>query len=115
MTKSTEHLILMASYNEWMNSKIYDAAGTLSAAELKRDRGGFFPSVLGTLNHIMVGDILWLKRFATHPAKYHELNPVLRLAQPESLDQILFEDFVELAAQRKMLDATISKWVKTIY
>ncbi|WP_422959312.1 DinB family protein [Undibacterium sp. Xuan67W] len=114
MSKITKHLILMASYNEWMNSKMYDAAGTLSAEDLAKDNGGFFRSILGTLNHIMVGDILWLRRFATHPANYHELNPVLGLAQPESLDQILFVDFAESSAQRQMLDVVISRWISSI-
>ncbi|MES2073762.1 MAG: DinB family protein [Pseudomonadota bacterium] len=104
----------MATYNEWMNSKIYDAAGTLSVEDLAKDRGGFFRSILGTLNHIMVGDVAWLRRFATHPADYRALHPVLDFPQPTSLDQILFADFAELSMHRKMLDTAISKWSKTI-
>ncbi|KIN76908.1 DinB family protein [Sulfitobacter mediterraneus KCTC 32188] len=33
-------------------------------AELERDRGAFFGSIKGTLNHLLWGDLLWLSRFA---------------------------------------------------
>ena len=48
------HFELLANYNQWMNPKIYDAAAQLSADELAKDRGAFFGSILGTLNHIVV-------------------------------------------------------------
>ncbi len=59
-----QHFQLMASYNQWMNAKIYQAAGQLNGSELAEERGAFFGSVLGTLNHIVVGDTIWLKHFA---------------------------------------------------
>ena len=73
------HVVLMASYNEWMNARLYEAAGKLPAPELAADRGAFFKSVLGTLNHIVVADTAWLQRFATHPARYATLEPVRQL------------------------------------
>jgi len=54
-----KHFELLASYNQWMNSKIYEAATCLSASDLTDDRGAFFGSILGTLNHILVADIIW--------------------------------------------------------
>lgn len=62
------HFALMAFYNQWMNAKVYDAASKLTAAELNEERGAFFGSIFGTLNHIVVADTIWLKRFATHPS-----------------------------------------------
>jgi len=38
----------------------------LPADELARDCGAFFGSLPGTLNHIMVADIIWLQRFTEH-------------------------------------------------
>lgn len=49
-----KHFELLASYNQWMNPKIYEAATCLSASDLTDDRGAFFGSILGTLNHILV-------------------------------------------------------------
>jgi uncharacterized damage-inducible protein DinB len=109
-----EHIKLMATYNEWMNAKVYDAAGRLSADELAMNRGAFFGSILGTLNHIMVGDRVWLSRFANHPAKHAALDPLRTLTAPTSLDQILYTDFQALKDHRVALDTVIKEWVATL-
>ena len=41
---------------------IYDAAGKLSDADYRADRGAFFKSVHGTLNHLLVADRIWMRR-----------------------------------------------------
>lgn len=87
-----------------MNSKVYEAAGQLSATDLVKDRGAFFGSILGTLNHIVVGDTVWLKRFASHPACLESLREVVGLPSPKSLDQIAFNDFGSLSEHRIWLD-----------
>ncbi|QFS89038.1 MULTISPECIES: DinB family protein [unclassified Marinobacter] len=106
-----EHFELLASYNQWMNSKVYAAAGQLPAIDLVKDRGAFFGSILGTLNHILVGDTIWLKRFATHPSCLNSLREVADLQSPESLDQVLFEDIGILSEQRIWLDRQIVNWI----
>lgn len=109
-----DHVRLMASYNEWMNAKLYKAAGQLSSEALLLDRQAFFGSILGTLNHIVVADIIWLKRFADHPAKHSELEIIRSLFKPQSLDQKLFDDFSELSKYREMLDDMIISWANAL-
>ncbi len=104
----------MAEYNQWMNAKVYEAASTLSSDAINAYTGAFFGSILGTLNHIVVGDTIWLKRFASHPTHYAELETVRNLPRPVALDQILFADFEQLAAHRRMLDDVIVRWAATI-
>ena len=58
-----DYVRAMAGYNLWMNKTVYDAAGTLSDIERKRDLGAFFKSLHGTLNHILLGDRMWFGRF----------------------------------------------------
>jgi len=72
------HIRLLAQYNQWMNDKVYEAAAKLDPAALEADRGAFFGSVLGTLNHIMVGDAIWLQRLGTHPAAHRALDVMLQ-------------------------------------
>jgi uncharacterized damage-inducible protein DinB len=60
-----EYVVAMAAYNEWMNAKLYASAGGLSAEALALERNAFFGSIIGTLNHVVVGDTIWLKRFCS--------------------------------------------------
>lgn len=106
------HLLLMAQYNVWMNNNIYQVVETLTSAEFVEDRGAFFGSVCGALNHIAVADTIWLKRFAQHPAQYALLEPIRRLSAPAALGQILFQDFSSLRDYRVFLDQIISVWVE---
>ncbi len=110
----TEHIALMANYNQWMNRKLYDAALTLTDAELAMDRQAFFGSILGTLNHLALGDTVWLKRFAQHPAGFSALAPMQTVATPADLKQPAFADIRELATYRSWLDQLIVDWSHTV-
>lgn len=102
---------LMAEYNRWMNDRIFDAAATLDAETLAADKGAFFGSINGTLNHIAVADTIWLHRFAKHEAAYASLGALSRFPQPTSLSQSLAPDFEGLRSYRRELDALIVLWV----
>jgi len=108
------HIVLMANYNQWMNAKVYEAAARLSHEELTADRKAFFGSLLATLNHILVGDTIWLKRFATHPARHGALEPVRSMPTPASLDQVLFSELAPLRKQRERLDNIIKAWAESL-
>ena len=103
---------LMARYNQWMNEKIYEAASGFSEIEIREDQGAFFKSILGTLNHLLVTDVLWLKRFAQHPKAYESLRFLKNLASPASLDEILYDDLGKLWKVRREFDDAIMRWSK---
>ena len=90
---------MLAGYNAWANRRLYDAAGRLSDAEYRADRGAFFKSLHGTLNHLLVADRIWLKRFTGQGEA------------PSRLDAILFENLSELRAAREAEDARIAAYV----
>src|SRR3712207_5811903 len=90
-----QHFAMMAGYNAWCNERLYDVAAQLSDADYRADRGAFFKSVHGTLNHILVADRIWMKRFTGQGEA------------PNRLDAILFEDFAELRAARQKEDERI--------
>ncbi|WP_432473005.1 DinB family protein [Amphritea sp. HPY] len=104
------HFELLAGYNQSMNEQLYHAASMLDAEQLGEDRGAFFGSVSGTLNHLLVGDIIWLKRFAEHPVGFASLEPVLTFPSPAALSEILFSDFTELHRVRMVLDTIIQSF-----
>ena len=106
----TDHIRLMAAYNQWMNSRLYAVAATLSDEVLRQDRGAFFGSIIGTLNHLLAGDTIWLQRFARHPSRHAALEPVRQLPAPQGLSQLLFEQFGEMTRHRVLLDQIILDW-----
>lgn len=91
-----------ARYNAWANSRLYGVAETLSPADFAADRGAFFGGLMGTLNHLLATDRIWLRRFSgTGEA-------------PTSLDVILHADFAPLWAARQAEDARIIAWVDSL-
>jgi uncharacterized damage-inducible protein DinB len=90
---------MLAAYNAWANRRIYDVAATLPDADYRADRGAFFKSVHGTLNHLLVGDRIWMRRFTGEGEA------------PSRLDAILFEDFFELRRAREAEDARIAAYI----
>ncbi len=103
---SPEWLGASARYNRWMNNQLYGLAATLSDEERKRDRGAFFKSIHGTLNHLLLGDRVWLARFKGVNVTDEFLGPGIR-----SLDQELYVDFEELRRERALTDDEVSNWV----
>ncbi|MGZ5200966.1 MAG: DinB family protein [Telluria sp.] len=110
----TSHVRLMADYNQWMNQRVYAAAAALPPGVVAADRKAFFGSILGTLNHLVNGDIIWLKRFATHPAGYPALALMAGLPQPAGLNEPRAADLAGLAALRQRLDAAILEFAAQV-
>jgi uncharacterized damage-inducible protein DinB len=92
---------VMANYNEWMNQKLYSLCADLPDTERKLNRGAFFKSIHGTLNHILIGDLIWLGRFTQQPFA-------------GKVSDELYSDFSELRAEREKLDRTIVTWAQNL-
>jgi uncharacterized damage-inducible protein DinB len=102
-----EDIVLLASYNAAMNQQVYSAAATLPKEALVADRGAFFGSIIGTLNHIVAGDTIWMRRFTAHPSGFASLKAVLDIPVPASLAHIHSDELDALTAHRARLDAII--------
>ena len=89
----------LALYNSWANRRLYDAAASVSDTDYRADRGAFFKSLQGTLNHLLVGDRLWMRRFTGEGEA------------PTRLDAILHEDFHDLRRAREIEDRRIEAYV----
>ncbi len=105
---------LLAQYNASMNVKLYQAAAQLSAEQLAEDKGAFFGSLIGTLNHIVAGDTIWLQRFAQHPTRFSALQAVQTMPTPAGLTAVYSSDLATLAAHRSKLDVIIEQWVAQV-
>jgi uncharacterized damage-inducible protein DinB len=91
---------MMARYNRWMNERLYALCAELPDAERRRDRGAFFRSIHGTLNHLLLADHVWMGRFLGSPRHF------------PSLDHEVHAGFEPLRVARAELDAEIERWVE---
>ena len=94
-----DHYRMFGHYNAWANRQLCEAAARLTAEQYRADRGAFFKSVHGTLNHLLVTDRIWMRRFTGEGDA------------PDRLDAILFETFDGLRAAREAEDRRIVDFV----
>lgn len=93
------HFQMLAAYNQWANEALYHAAQAIPDEDYRLDRGAFFKSVHGTLNHILVADRIWMKRFTGDGDA------------PKKLDAILCDDLQQLTIERECEDKRIVNWI----
>jgi uncharacterized damage-inducible protein DinB len=98
-----EYFRMFGRYGRWANQRLYAACAQLSEAEYLKQRPAFFGSIHATLNHILVGDRIWLGRLTGHPAMHIK-----------SLDQILYPEFAGLRVARGAEDAAIINYVDSL-
>jgi len=54
----------LARYHVWATDKLLTDIDAVSETEYRQDRGLYFGSIHGTLNHMLVGERHWYARFA---------------------------------------------------
>ncbi len=96
-----DYVRTMAAYHAEMNRRVYAAAGLLTDASRREDRGVFWGSLHGTLNHLLWGDRLWMARFAG----WAETGAGGSSRAPNSTMTLS-----ELSAARAQADADMSTW-----
>ena len=105
---------LLSEYNQLMNQRLYEAVAKLPDDLIKEDKGAFFKSLFGTLNHILVGDIIWLSRFSTDPSSQDALSYFINIEKPQSLNTVLYTEFSELKKEREKIDNLIILWINSL-
>ena len=96
------YCLLMARYNRWMNERLYALLAQCDDAERRKDRGAFFGSMHGTLNHILWGDRMWLGRFTGVPCEVPAFGAGM------------FADFAELSRERDATDRAMLEWAGNV-
>ena len=91
---------MMARYNVWQNSQLNDALSKLDHDSLTR--GAFFGSILGTANHLLWGDHIWMSRF--------DGGSVPDPGIPESTDICATQ--ADWSAERSRIDRRITLWAQ---
>lgn len=96
------HFMMFAAYNGWANDRLYAAARALPREDYLADHGAFFGSLNGTLNHLLITDRLWMRRFTGEGPAHAALN------------ETVTDNVEELAALRAGEDARIIDYVDSL-
>lgn len=101
---STEYCQMMARYNMWQNKQLVEILDPMEFADLTKDRGAFFKSIFGTMNHILWGDGMWLSRLG------HYAPPDVAGAESASFKKT-YEDWKQA---RSATDETLISWASSL-
>ncbi|MEH6462126.1 DinB family protein [Chitinimonas sp. JJ19] len=93
------HFLYQADYQHWASDKLFESLDKLSDEARKRDEGLFFKSVHGTVNHLLVTNLMWWGRLRGEP---QDLRP----------DQQLYEDWRELKQALKQTLRQTQHWLQ---
>lgn len=94
----------MARYNAWQNTGLREMISQIPTADLTKDRGAFFGSIMGTLNHLLWGDAIWISRFDGGQGP-----------DPSIKDSVEFTPTPAVwAAERFRMDARITLWAQSV-
>jgi uncharacterized damage-inducible protein DinB len=80
------------------NRQLFAACAKLDETEYRKPRNGSLGSIHGLLNHVLLGDRIWMARFE---GGGRETPP---------LDTILTDGFSEMRSERRALDARIEEF-----
>ena len=95
---SNETTRMLARYNAWANKLIFDAVTALPAGEATKERPTLFKTMVNTLNHLYVTDLIWQAHLE---GREHGIP---------ALDTILHPDLADLWREQQKIDAWYISW-----
>jgi uncharacterized damage-inducible protein DinB len=106
------HFRMLARYNRIANERLYEACALLDDIEYRRARKGSLGSIHGLLNHLLLGDTIWMARFEGGGKTTPPLNTILfdefAALRAARIDQDLRIEAFFAAADERFLERTMS-------
>ena len=99
-----DYCVTMARYNTWQNNQLVGSLKGLEESGLHQDRGAFFGSILGTLNHLLWGDMMWMSRFERTETPTGNINDSAQLCPT----------FSAWTADRFRMDGRMTLWAERL-
>lgn len=86
-----QNLILLAEYNIWATQRLAQILDQVSEDDFHKDIGLFFKSLVGTLNHLLIGEhYIWYPRFTAGISPARALSEII-----EPNPQLCIQQLVE--------------------
>jgi uncharacterized damage-inducible protein DinB len=80
---TTRAAIELARYNAWANQVLFDGVAALPPGEANKERPTLFKTMIGTLNHLYVIDLMWQAHLEGRPHGFTRRDGVLHPALEE--------------------------------
>ena len=103
----SDHYQRYARYNRWINHRLLDATATLPADIIQAPCGLYFDSLLGSWNHLLVTDLIWMRRLS---GIFPILDELRHLPVPQRRDEILCPQLDDLRPLRQQVDELMIRW-----
>ena len=91
---------VMANYKAWADKVIFDGVAALPSGEAQKERKTLFKTMIGTLNHIYVVDLIWQAHLEQRAHGFKARNVVVH---PE---------LAELWTAQQKLNGWILAWIR---
>lgn len=104
-----EQFQLLAEYNALVNADMLKVLDGIPGEMVTRDVGSYYKSILGILNHIMMGDANWLSRLANHFPQLGFLKDSFSKVSVSSPSDAAAKDLNSFRTLRTELDAAIKR------
>ena len=95
---TTHYARTLARYNAWANEVLFAGVAALPAGEATKERPTLFKTMVGTLNHLYVIDLMWQAHIEGRPHGFTRR------------DDVLFPKLDELWRAQQKLDAWYLDW-----
>jgi len=98
---------LLAEYNKQTNQEVLGILEGLPQQQLSQDLGSYYSSILGLMNHILVTDATWIRRFGNNLPELNGLTPHLPTFELKTWKDIIWNSLSLLKPVRTSVDEVI--------
>jgi uncharacterized damage-inducible protein DinB len=102
-----ETFVLLAEYNAVTNREVLEVLRGVPKEDLSRNLGSYFASILGIMNHILVSDVAWLRRFSKALPELSALGKDLPTFELKTLTDVIWPELDSLSPVRERVDGVI--------
>lgn len=109
-----DELAELARYNSLTNVELGQLLSSLTEEQLTRTIGGFFKSITRTVNHILLADIVWLRRITRGVSDVAALESELPKVDKFDFDAVPWPHVDRYLPVRETVDALLERLVAMI-
>jgi uncharacterized damage-inducible protein DinB len=111
MDYERRHFAYLARYNRAANDALIGHLSSLPVSEFSKPRGSYFDSIQGILDHVIMCDINWLRRFRGLFAADETLSRPSLAPAGHAWTEYRFPLFDEYRRERAAVDSIFEDWI----